>query len=201
MSVLILVLGVVIRRPVLRAAGWVLVSSDPVAWANVIVLAVDADGAGVLEAADLVQSGVTTRVAVFADTPDTAVEQEFVRRGLPYEGAGARSVRQLKALGINSVELIPGYVTGSEDEGPALASWCKQHRLRAVVVVTTSDHSRRLRRMLHRSLKAHDTIVLVRAARYSKFDPDRWWQSHGGIRTEIEEGEKLLLDLVRHPLS
>jgi hypothetical protein len=190
-----------IRRLVFRLAGWALVASDPIRPADAIVLAVDTDGAGVLEAADLVHSGIASRVAVFFDTPDTAVEQEFIRRGLPYEGGGARSVRELKALGVNGVEMIPGYVTGSEDEGPALAAWCKQHRFRAVVVVTTSDHSRRLRRMLHRSLKQDETLVLVRPARYSIFDPERWWQSHGGVRTEIEEGEKLLLDLVRHPLS
>jgi hypothetical protein len=201
--VLMLILSVAvpaIRRPILRAAGWALVATDPVRPADVIVLAVGADGAGVLEAADLVHSGIASRVAVFADTPDTAVEQEFIRRGLLYEGAGARSIRELKALGITAVEPIPGYVTGSEDEGPALAEWCKQQRLRAVVVITTSDHSRRLRRMLRRSMKGHDTLTMVRSARYSIFDPDSWWQSRRGIRTEIEEVEKLLLDIVRHPI-
>lgn len=189
-----------VRRLVFRAAGWTLVASDHVVPADEIVLAVDSDGAGVLEAADLVHSGIAARVAVFADTPDTAVEQEFSRRGLLYEGRGARSVRELTALGINSVELIPGYVTGSEDEGPVLAEWCKQQRLRAVVVVTTSDHSRRLRRMLRRSIKDRGPTIMVRSARYSIFDPDRWWQSHRGIRTEIEEVEKLVLDIARHPI-
>ena len=201
--VLMLILSVAvpaIRRPILRAAGWTLVTSDPVRPADAIVVAVGTDGAGVLEAADLVHSGIASRVAVFADTPDTAVEQEFIRRGLLYEGAGARSVRELKALGITAVEPIPGYVTGSEDEGPALAAWCKQQRLRAVVVITTSDHSRRLRRMLHRSMRGHDTLIMVRSARYSNFDPDSWWQSRRGIRTEIEEVEKLLLYIVRYPI-
>lgn len=190
-----------IRRLVLRAAGWALVTSDPVTPADAIVLAVDTGGAGVLEAADLVHGGIASRVAVFADTPDTAAEEEFIRRGIHYEGAGARSVRELTALGINNVELIPGYVTGSEDEGPALAEWCKQHGLRAVVVVTTSDHSRRLRRMLNRSIKGRGTIIMVRSARYSIFDPNRWWHTHRGIRTEIEEIEKLFLDIVRHPIT
>lgn len=96
-----------IRRLVLRAAGWTLVASDPVRPVDAIVLAVESDGAGALEADDLVHSGIASRVAVFADTPDTAVEQEFNRRGLLYEGAGARSVRELTALGLKSVELIP----------------------------------------------------------------------------------------------
>ena len=190
-----------IRRPILRSAGWALVISERVGPADVIVVAVDADGVGVLEAADLVHSGVATRVAVFAEPPDTMVEREFIRRGIPYEDAAARSVRQLRALGVDTIDRIPRYVTGTEDEGPALADWCDQQRFRSVVVVSTSDHSRRLRRMLHRSMRGHQTRVTVRSARYLVFDPDRWWESHGGIRTEVEELEKLLLDIVRHPIS
>ncbi len=188
-----------IRRPILRAAGWALIVNDRVEPADVIVVTVAADGAGVLEAADLVHSGVATRVAVFGEPPDM-VESEFVRRGIPYENAAARSVRHLRAHGVDTIDLVPTYVAGSEDEGPALAAWCDQYGFRSVVVVSTSDHSRRLRRVLLRSMKGHQTRVTVRSARYSVFDPDRWWQSHIGIRTEVAEFEKLLLDVVRHPI-
>jgi hypothetical protein len=41
----------------------------------------------------------------------------------------------------------------------------------------------------------------VQAARYSSFDPDRWWETRKGVRTEIVELQKLLLDFVLHPLS
>jgi hypothetical protein len=50
-------------------------------------------------------------------------------------------------------------------------------------------------------MKGRPTQVTVRPARYSTFDPDRWWENHGGIRTEIIEPQKLLLDIVLHPLS
>jgi hypothetical protein len=189
-----------LRRPILRAAGWVLIVNDRIEPADVIIVTVEADGAGVLEASDLVHSGVSMQVAVFGETPDT-VEREFQQRGIPYENAAARSVRQLRLLGLDTIGLIPIYVAGSEDEGPALADWCDQHRFRSVVVVSTSDHSRRLRRVLHRSMQGHPTRVMVRSARYSVFDPDRWWQSHVGIRTEVAELEKLLRDVVRHPIS
>jgi hypothetical protein len=201
--VLLGVAGIVIfaiRQPLLRAVGWVLIVNDPIEPADAIVVSVASDGAGVLEAADLVHSGVATRVAVFSEPPDR-VEREFIRRGIPYEDVAARSVRQLKALGLDTVDLVPSYVAGSEDEGPALAGWCDQHRFHLVVVVSTSDHSRRLRRVLHRSMEGHLTRVTVRSSRYSVFDPDRWWQSHVGIRTEVAELEKLLRDVVRHPIS
>jgi hypothetical protein len=162
---------------------------------------VDADGAGVLEAADLVQGGVSSRVAVFSEPVDTKVEREFARRGISYESAAARSVRQLRAFGVDKVELISTKVAGSEEEGPVLAAWCDQHAFRSVVVVSTSDHTRRLRRILHRSMKGHQTRVTTHCARYSMFDPNQWWQSRHGIRTEVVEVQKLLFDIVRHPIS
>jgi hypothetical protein len=63
-------------------------------------------GAGALEAADLMQSGIATRVAVFADPP-SAEDHEFLRRGLPYEDGAARQIRRLRSLGVTDVVQIP----------------------------------------------------------------------------------------------
>jgi hypothetical protein len=189
------------RHILLKAAGSILVVNDPVQHSDVIVIAIDSDGVGALETADLVHSGVASRVAVFVDSTDASTEEEFVRRGIAYEGATARLIGQLRALGIDAIERVPGNVAGSEDEGPVLAAWCDQQKFHSVLVVSTADHSRRLRRMLHRSIKGHPTSLAVRSARYSSFRPDHWWETHGGTRTEIEEVDKLLLDFVRHPIS
>jgi uncharacterized SAM-binding protein YcdF (DUF218 family) len=188
-----------LREPVLRAAGWALVVNEPVAPADVIVLSLDSDGAGALEAADLVQSGISKRVAVFEDPPSGA-DYEFIRRGLPYEDGGARQIRQLRLLGVTDVVQI-SRIDGTEGEGQALPPWCDQHHLRSIVVVATKDHSRRLLRVLDRLMKGHPTHVMVQSARYSSFDPDRWWKTRGGVRTEIVELQKLLLDVMLHPMS
>jgi hypothetical protein len=191
-----------IRRSILRAAGWALVVNDRIEPADVIVVAVDADGAGAIEASDLIHSGMARRVAIFTGTPDPA-GSEFIRRGVPYEDEAARSVRQLRSLGVETIDQIPGSVLGTNDEGPVLADWCDRQGFRSVIVVSTADHSRRLRRVLHRSLKGHHTRAMIHpaSARYPHFDPDRWWESQSGVRVAIEELEKLLLDVVRHPIS
>ena len=80
-----------LREPVLRAAGRALVVNDPVAPADFIVLSLDSAGAGALEGADFVQSGISKQVAVFTDPP-SGEDYEFIRRGLPYEDAGARQI-------------------------------------------------------------------------------------------------------------
>ena len=193
------IVAIAIRGPVLRAAGWTLVVNEPVAPADVIVLSIASGGAGALEASDLIQSGVSSRVAVFEDPPG-GEDNEFIRRGLPYEDAAARQIRQLASLGVTDVVQISA-VDGTESEGRVLPQWCDERHLGSIVVVATKDHSRRARRVLGRDMKGHQTQVTVQAARHSSFDPDRWWETRSGVWTEIVELQKLLLDVVLHPLS
>jgi hypothetical protein len=148
----------------------------------------------------LVHQGIATKVAVFNDPP-TSVDREFLRRGLPYEDRGAVSSRQLYSLGIENVEQIPRSTTGSEQEGNILPTWCEEQGYHSVVLVTSSDHSRRMSRILRRSLRGHRITVSVKPSRYSEFDPDDWWRTREGARTGVFELEKLILDVVRHPFS
>ena len=76
--------------------------------------------------------------------------------------------------------------------------------LRAAGWVLVADEpvdSRRLRRVLRRAMQGLPTRVAIRRARKSPFDPDRWWENPAGIRPGIIELQKLLLDVVRHPIS
>jgi hypothetical protein len=189
-----------VREPILRAAGWALVVNEPLPPADVIVVSLDSGGAGALEAADLVQSGIAKRVAVFADPP-SAAHHEFIRRGSPYEGASATQIRQLRWLGVTDVMQIPMTASGTEGEARVLPSWCDQYQFRSVVFVATRDHSRRTRQVLNRVMKGHATRVLVQSARYSIFDPGRWWKTRDGARTAIVELQKLVLEIVLHPMS
>jgi hypothetical protein len=189
-----------IRESVLRAAGWALVVNEPIAPADVIVVSLGSGGVGALEAADLVEGGIAKRVAVFTDPP-SGEDHEFIRRGLPYEDASARQIRQLRWLGVTDVMQIPGTEAGTEGEGQVLPPWCDQHQFRSIVFVAARDHSRRWRRVLNRVMRGHPTRVMVQPARYSIFDPDRWWETRDGVRTEIVELQKLVLEIVLHPLS
>jgi hypothetical protein len=185
-----------LRVPVLRAAGWALVANDPVTSADIIVVSLDSDGAGALETADLVHDGVSKRAAVFMDPPSEQ-DDEFSRRGLPYESEAAR---ELKSLGVTDIVRISP-VDGTEEEVKALPPWCDEHRLQSIVFVAHSDHTRRLRRVLDWIMKGHATHVMVKPARYTNFDPDGWWEKRGGIPTEIVELQKLLFEIVLHPIS
>jgi hypothetical protein len=189
-----------VRDSWLRAAGWALVVNERVTPADIIVVSLHSGGAGALEAADLVQSGVAMRVAVFTDPP-IGEDHEFIRRGLPYEDASARQIRQLRWLGVTEVMQIPRTDAGTQGEAQVLPPWCDQHQFRSIVFVTARDHSRRLRRVLDRAMKGHPTRVTILPEQYSSFDPDRWWETRDGVRTEILELQKLVLDVILHPMS
>jgi hypothetical protein len=188
------------HRPLLRAAGWALVASDELHRADVIVVSSGADGAGVLEAADLLRKGIAGRIAVFSDPPDQ-IDREFIRRGAPYYNAAAVELWQLHALGVTSAEVIPRGAAGTHDESSILPQWCTDRGYHTVVLVSTTDHSRRIRRVMRRALQGHPTRVIVVYSRYSQFNPDDWWSDRSGVRTELIELEKLLLDILRHPVS
>src|SRR6266566_3112819 len=136
-----------VGAPVLRAAGRVLVIDEPVAPADIIAISPDSGGAGALQAADLVHSGIATRVAVFTDPP-SGEDLEFIRRGLPYEDAAARQVRQLGWLGVTEIMQIPRTEAGTDGEGEMIPSWCDQYAFRSIVFVAAKHHSRRTRRVL-----------------------------------------------------
>src|SRR5262245_52683235 len=102
-----------VRTPILRAAGSILVVDEALEPSDVIVVALDAGPAGVLEAADLFRAGIAPRVAFFVPF-DEPPQREFVRRGILDEDDGSRMGRQLHLLGVTAAERIPEAVDGTE---------------------------------------------------------------------------------------
>ena len=182
------------------AARLLVIDPPPVKSADVIVVAIDADGAGTLGAADLVHRGVSNRVAIF-DDPPSLIDREFLRRGLPYDDRAAISARQLRSLGVQNVEQIARSVSGSEQEGDILPGWCEEHGYDSVVLITSPDHSRRLNRILRRSTGGYHISIAIQNSPYSHFSVDTWWKTRAGVRDGIFEFEKLILDVARHPFS
>jgi hypothetical protein len=187
------------RRPVLSFLGWQLVSGDPIGPADVIIIAIDSGSAGVLEAADLYHTGVAPRIAVFTDPPNPA-DREFLKRGVAVYDRAKWSAKQLVQLGAVEPLQIPRAVSGTEEQGPTLRAWCETYGFRSMIVVTLPDHSRRVRRVLRRSIDRSAIKVMVHPAGHAEFDPDGWWLSRTGTRTAIVELEKLVLDVLRHPI-
>jgi hypothetical protein len=188
------------RTPMLQWVGKSLaVDESTIDSADIVVVAIDAGEAGVLDAADLVRSGVSARAAVFVP-PDGRVEAELRRRAAPYPDRESLYRAQLQALGVRTIVPSPR-ATGSKDESAVLPDWCDQHGYGSVLLVTSWHHARRLQREVRRSMDGRSAKVTIRIARYSNVGPENWWQSREGERTVIVELQKLALDLALHPLG
>jgi hypothetical protein len=174
--------------------------SDRLEPADVIVVTEWDEEGALIYAADLVHSGIAPRVAILL-TPAAPADQELERRGIQREPMSRYLTRILHELGVQDVELIPERADGTTAEGNILPAWCDAHRFTSVVLVSSADHSRRVHRVLHRSMRNPHTKIVVRTATFSDFDPEHWWQTHEGIRLELEGMGKLLVDMVRHPIS
>ena len=188
------------RLPLLRAAGSALVVDDPMQPVDIIVVPQWTGLAGVIDAADLVRSGIASRVAILPGPP-TSAAQELTRRNIPYRDATTESVGLLRSLGVENIEVIPHSASSTQDEGQLLPAWCKEQKFRSIAVMSSPDHSRRVRRVLHRAFRRQPTSVIIRSARFSLFSPNTWWQTRDGIRTGVVEMEKLFLDVALHPIS
>lgn len=184
---------------IVRSVGGVLVATDVVDVVDVIVVPGWTHESGALEAADLYKRGIATRVAVLGPAPEPS-RQELIRRGVVAMG-DPWVVSLMRRLGVQTIEVIPGYSTGTDADGKLIASWLEQNHVRSAVVVATSEHSRRLRRIMHRALEDDAASVLVVSARFSTYEPDRWWKTRAGVRTTLVELQKLLVDFVTHPFD
>ncbi|MBS0419105.1 MAG: hypothetical protein JSR66_15455 [Proteobacteria bacterium] len=185
------------RQGCLRSIGWLLVAQDELAPVDLIVLSSDSLAAGALEAADLVKAGYAQRVAVF-DRPQLPVQRELIRRGAPPYDPAAFLKLVLHSQGVSDIVDLPS-VSGTNDEGRVLRDWCSANSIHSVIFVSVRDHSRRTRRVLARTLGRENVRAIVRYTRWSEFDPDTWWHSRDGQRIEVQEGEKLLADILLHP--
>ena len=184
---------------IVRSIGGVLVATDVLEVADVIVVPGWTNESGALEAADLYKRGIASRVAVLGPEPEPS-RRELIRRGVVAVG-DPWVVSLMRRLGVQTIEVIPGYSTGTDADGKLIASWLEQNHLRSAVVVATSEHTRRLRRIMHRALEDKAASVLVVSARFSTYEPDRWWKTRTGVRTTVIELQKLLLDVVTHPFD
>jgi hypothetical protein len=189
-----------VRSTLLMTLGRALVADDPLVAADVIVIAPDAQEAGLLEAADLVQRGISNRVAIVI-RPLTPISEHFMRRGVAYADEGERYLGLLQAMHIDQTEIVRMRRGGTEAFGEFLPAWSRRRGYSSVLVVTQTDHSRRVKRVLRRNSPEEGPRFIIRRSRYSAFTPDHWWQDRSTVRTGLVELQKLAVDVVVHPLS
>jgi uncharacterized SAM-binding protein YcdF (DUF218 family) len=77
-----------------------------------------------------------------------------------------------------AVEILP-IGTSTREELVAIGDFCRQQRLKDVIIVSSMLHTRRIRKESRIPLRGiHLTIV---GAKSTAFEEDRWWRSENGL--------------------
>jgi hypothetical protein len=167
------------HRIVLTSLGAILVVDESVGRSDVVVLAADAFEDGAPDAAAFVLRGLAPRVAVFT-----------VAGSKDYDPTD-ETVRYFRSVGVPVVQLSTP-VRGTTDSLPAFVDWAREHDVHTAIVVTTADHSRRVRSVLDRAnARDHGVVATIHVARDSAFRVDDWWAHPRTLIDGVKELTKL----------
>lgn len=185
--VLLAVVGWLLHRPLLVAVGSLLVTEDPPAPVDVVVVSNATVLASALEGVMLYREGRAPRLALLQWR--TGPIYEVLRRegiDIPNPTAVTRSILEQGGVPPEAITLLPGTVDGTGTELAVILRWIRPGAPRSLLYITARTHTTRARLRLRREAPENVRID-VRAPRWDTFDPNTWWHSRGSARDVLAE--------------
>jgi len=172
----LLVLGVLVHRPLLRAAGRALIVEDPRGRADAIVVVAGSTPSREDRAAALFREGWAPRVVVSRQFVPGRVQRllDMGIRPLDFQG---ESVRALELFGVprSVIVALPEAVEITETEVRGVVAEARARGWRRVLLVTTASHSRRVKVIWGR--EAGPTVEAGIAVVHDQCTgEDGWWR-------------------------
>jgi len=145
------------------------------------------------EAVDLYKEGYAPLIILSPGRPDSG-EALLRQRGIrfPSEPELVRDVIVQMGIPATAVVATNGYVDNTAQEADLLRSMVTTNRWRRVIIVTSKYHTRRAAFAVRRGLDGTGVEVVMRATRYDKSDPARWWRIRADLRFASSEWQKLI---------
>jgi uncharacterized SAM-binding protein YcdF (DUF218 family) len=195
----LLVRGALILAPCLlliavalpRLGPW-LVIQDPLVKSDAIIVLGGTIYERQLEAVDLYREAWAPRIYLFRELIDWG-ELELMERGVPYTKVVDVQIEAMLRLGVprEAIEILD-----RADSTAAEADFVRQlvlaKKLSRVIVVSSKQHTRRVRLVMRRRLAATGTEVIVRPSRYDRSNVERWWSERATLRFTLFETQRLL---------
>ena len=89
------------------------------------------------------------------------------------------------------------YGTSTREEADTILSYCKEHQVKKIIVVTTLFHTRRAGNVYRDRFAKEGITVLMRGAHASEYDENHWWQGEYGLIALNNEYMKTLYYLIK----
>ena len=173
-------------------AGRFLARADPLQRADLIMVLGGARIERWLEAVDLYKEGWAPRL-VLSPGLVSPLEIQLQARGVRYPREGDLARDAILALGIPSeaVMVLPNGVDNTAAEAALLRKTYPPGAIHRVIVVTSSYHALRAGYAFRREFASTGIEIIVRASRYDRAEPSRWWRHRQDIRFMMSELPKL----------
>jgi uncharacterized SAM-binding protein YcdF (DUF218 family) len=173
--ILLAILALAVGVTAFRGAGRWLVREDPLVAADAIVVLSGSMPQRAEGAADLYRAGYAPEVWV---TPPDSPEAELSEMGIRFVGEEEYSRQVLIHQGVpaSAIRILPDAVINTEEEIEEIAREMQASHKSHVIIVTSAQHTRRVRTLWSR-LAASNQIATVEAAAEDPFDRDHWWRN------------------------
>ena len=172
----------------LSGIGHWLVVEDDLAAADVIFVHAGPIPFRSMEAAEIFRAGHAAQVWLAPIRP-TAESRALLELGIEMPPGQYWRGLVLTRLGVpgNAIRVLDTDVLNTRDEVQAVADELTRRGLSSAILVTSKQHSRRVRMLWHR-LAPEGFTAIVRPSASDPFDPDSWW-------TNTEDGQATLHEL------
>jgi uncharacterized SAM-binding protein YcdF (DUF218 family) len=159
----------------LRGVGHWLVREDPLTHADALVVLSGSMPYRAEAAARYFESGCASEVWV--TRPEGPFEQ-LEELGIHYVGEADYSRQILICLHVpeTDIRILPDTIIDTEQEVEEIARELRKTGKSSVIIVTSPEHTRRVR-ALWRKLAGEHLTAVVRAAPEDPFDADHWWRN------------------------
>ena len=186
-ALVLVALAVVAHGPALRLIGRALVVEDPVTKADAIVVVAGGTPSREETAATLFREGLAPDVVLSNPfTPDRV--RHLIAMGarrLDYQGE-ARVVLEHRGVPARAIVALPHPVKTTEAELKAVGELARSRGWRRVILVTSPQHSRRVKLVWSRQAPP-DIQSIVRIAQDDDFLDGDWWRKRREAEAVLHE--------------
>jgi uncharacterized SAM-binding protein YcdF (DUF218 family) len=162
-----------------------LVVEDPLQKANAIVVLSGRMPVRALEAARIYKAGYAPEVWL---TRSEEPEKTLKQMGISYVGEDFYNLRVLVHEGVppDAIRVLVQPIVNTADETQVVGSELRRTNGRAVIIVTSKAHTRRVRTLWRKSGGGSGKAI-VRAASGDPFDPAHWWRTSSDALDVVRE--------------
>jgi uncharacterized SAM-binding protein YcdF (DUF218 family) len=193
-----LIRGALVLAPVLllsavtlpRLGSW-LVVEDPLAKSDAIIVLGGTMYERQLEAVDLYHEGWAPRIYLFREVIDWG-ELALIERGVPYRKIVDIQIDAMLQFGVPRDRIvILDRAASTSEEADFVRQLVASERLSRIIVVSSKQHTRRVRLVMRRKLSGTGGGVIVRPSRYDRSNVEDWWSERATLRFTLFETQRL----------